>query len=136
MKGYTYKDIKADADANAETDYNVAYARMSVQTVNEDKAEALVTEADVLSGLGTATGDSVLDLIEANVSARVTRLIQNKGINMADPESKAQVEALRAFIGDTAADWLLAQAVETKPKWPGLKPGHVQNALEGFGSKN
>ena len=134
MRNYTYKDLKEDMDVNGETDFNVAFARMSVETVDSPKAEALVTESDVLSGLGMTSGSTLLAALEANLPAPVIRVIQSRGIDMANAESQSQVQVLRGTIGDDAANWLIAQAVQTKDVWPGLKPGHLQNALEGFGS--
>lgn len=137
MHGYSYAAIKADVDTNGDVDFMAAYNRMKDETVTVAKSEALVTEADVLGGLGMSSGSTLIAQLEAALPAPVIRVIQSRGIDMAHAESQAQVEALRATIGNTAADWLIAQASETKPKWPNLKPGYCQNAMQTvFGKEN
>lgn len=111
-------------------DADAAYTRMSAETVSNAKASAKVTEAMVLSGLGMTAGVALLTALEQALPGPVIRVLQSEGINVADPEAQAVIESLRGTIGDDAADWLLAQAIEVKPRWPGLKPGHVVNAIE------
>ena len=111
-------------------DYEQAYTRMSAETETVTLNEARITEGDVLRGLGVTAGATALGVFEAQLPASVNRLIQSEGIDMAHAESRATVESMRGLLGDAAADWLLAQNQKVQSKWPGLKPGHIQNAIE------
>ena len=132
-----YKAIADEVSAKGYADYETAFAAMSAETVSADKTTAIVTEGMILSGLGVTEGSTFIAALEANLPAPVIRVLQASGIDVADPEAKASLAAMLAggLITQAAADFCAAQAVEVKPKWPRLEPGHVQNAVEGFGSK-
>jgi hypothetical protein len=128
-------NYRAIADAVLpEEDYQTAFARMSAETVTETvEGEVWVTELSIMSRLGVVLADTILTKIEAAVPARVQRMIQSdKGINLNDPQTLALVNGLVAatILTQDEADALLAPLSTTKPKWPGLAPGHVQNAMQ------
>ena len=123
-----YKAIADEVEAKSYIDYNAAFVNMSAETVNEDKTEARITEAMILSGLGLVAGTALIDHIETNYHASVVRVLQGEGINVADAEAKAALAA-DTGIPQPTKDWIAAQAVDTKPKWPGLKAGHIQMAI-------
>ena len=110
-----------------------AFTRLSAATVTEDKAVAKYSELSLMSELGVTLADTILTKIEAQVSARVVRMIQSvEGVNLADPETKGLLAGLLAGGALTQAehDALIDLTKETKPVWPNLKLGHVQNAME------
>ena len=112
--------------------YQAAYDLMIEETITQDKAEARYSELDILSELGAVEGDAILGRVEAGVSARIQRAIQSEnGIDLADPQSKEMLTALKASGAITQADYdaLIGLTSETVDVWPGLKPGHVQSAL-------
>ena len=114
--------------------HQTAFDVMVAETETRAKTENYETERAVPARLGVSTGDALLAKIEAAVPARVQRLIQSgDGINLADPETVGLVAALVAggALTQQEADDLLASNTETVLSWPGLKPGHVLNALEG-----
>jgi hypothetical protein len=128
-------DYKAIADAVLPgEDYEIAYARMSAETVTEAvTGDVYESEISMMSRLGVTMADTILTKIEAAVPARVQRLIQSeRGINLADPQTQGMVAQMVAggVLTQDEADALLAPLSVTKPKWPGLKPGYVQNAIE------
>lgn len=128
-------DYKAIADYYQQSgfaDVITAYATMSAETVTTDKPSAKVTESMILSGLGMSSCSALIATLEANLPAPVIRVLQNEGIDVANSESKLQIAALLSggLISQTTNDWLIAQSKQATPKWPGLKPGHISNALE------
>lgn len=130
-----YKAIADDVAANGDADYQAAFARMSAETVTEDLPSVRITEAGVISRLGLTDGEAILDAIESApmTSPRVKRLIQlPDGINLADAAAKGFINALQAggHITPAQKTMLMDLTRETKPKWPGLQPGHVQNAID------
>ncbi len=131
-----YKVIADDVEANnggviTGADYEVHFARMSAETVTTDKVGMVrCTEGRILSGLGRTAGNTLISVLEANLSGAEIRILQNGGIDVNDPETKLAIEAMRPLMGDVAADFLLAESKETNAKWRGLKPGHVQNAIQ------
>ena len=113
--------------------YEIAYDAMILETTTTDLESAWYNEIDLMSTLGASEADALLDKIEANVSPRMVRMIQSeKGINLADPQTKGMLAALKAGGAITAGEEtsLLDLTKEDKSDWPGLKNGHVQNALE------
>lgn len=128
-----YVAIADDAQANGDATYQAAFTRMSAETVTEPKTEAFYSELSLMSELGVTLADTILNKVEAAVSPRLVRMIQSeKGVNLADAETLTLLESLKvaAVIDQSEQDALVALTSETKPKWPGLKPGHVQNAMQ------
>lgn len=131
-------DYKAIADEYAAKSYispSAAFAAMSAETVTVAKAEARYTEIGLMSDLGMSVADALLNKIVGSplVSPRVQRLIESEvGINLADAETQGLLTALEGNgdISTAEKNLLLDLASETKPKWPNLKEGHVQNAVE------
>lgn len=128
-------DYKAIADAVLPgEDYETAFARMSAETVTEAvTGDVWESELGIMSRLGVVLADTILTKIEGAVPARVQRLIQSeKGINIADPQTQGLVASLVAggVLTQAEADALMAPLSVTRPKWPGLKPGYVQNAID------
>ena len=113
--------------------YQAAYDAMTAETVTQDVTGALrMTEASILSGLGLTAGAALIDKLEAALHPSAVRLLQGEGINILDPESKAAATGLLAAtaISQGEYDWIASHYTETVQVWPGIKPGHVQNALE------
>lgn len=116
--------------------YEAAYNAMILETTVENiTTEVRITEAAILSGLGLSDGAAFIDKLAAALHPSVMRLLQNNGINVIDAQSKAAMSQLLASTitsGITQAeyDWVASHYTRTIKTWPGLKPGHVQNALE------
>lgn len=127
-----YKEIADYCELNNYTDYITAFDIMSKETITEGKVRFNVTEGMVLSGLGMVSGVELIDALEATMHPAVIRILRDTGVDVADSESRGQLGLLLAgnLITQTAYDWLVAQSQDVKPKWVGLKPGHVQNAIE------
>ena len=113
--------------------YDLAYSTMVSETVTELLTSSWHNELSIISKLGLTNGNTILDKIAGAVPSRVQRLIQSdKGVNLADNQTIALLNSLLTANVITSAEMnsLTALTSTTKPKWPGLKPGHVQNALE------
>lgn len=129
-----YKGI-ADAVLDGE-DAETAFARLSAETIEQPPpAEIYESELGLMSRLGVQLADTILTKIDGAVSERVVRMIRSeRGINLADPQTAALVAGLvQAGVLDqaTEADQLMEPTLPTQvAKWPGLKLGHVVNAIE------
>lgn len=118
-----------------ETQYEAAYAVMVTEAVLQPvDGPVYESELGVMSRLGVMLADQILGKIEAAVPARVQRLIQSeRGINLNDPQTSGLVDGLVAagVLTSEERDALMAPVEpQTVPRWPGLLPGHVQNALQ------
>lgn len=116
-----------------EAQHLAAFDVMRDETIGEPVSGAVFeSEITLMSRLGVADADAILTKIEANVPARVQRLIQSeRGINLADPQTQGLVAQL--VQGDALtqdeSDALFAPLTTTRVRWPGLLPGYVQDAL-------
>lgn len=113
--------------------YQVAYDVMVAETDTIPVSRELrITEGEILSGMGLSNGAAFIDKLVASIHASALRLLQAKGINVIDAESKAVMTNLLngGTINQDEYDWVASYYSETIARWPGLKPGHVQNALE------
>jgi len=132
-----YSSIADDVAANGDSDYEAAFARMSAETVNKD---ANISTADIKAYL-IVTGKWLAIKRSTEDVAEVVRdsLDTFESFQLADPVMGAgyksalqsQMAALKALglIDATDEATVLAMGTQTDPKWPGLKPGHVQNAM-------
>lgn len=105
---------------------------MQAETITRDKQDARYTDLDILRDLGSETGDALLDKIEAAVKPRVSRMIQSVGLDLAHNETKSVLQQLltAGAIDQTDYDALIGLTKETVPRFPGLRPGEIQNALQ------
>lgn len=113
--------------------YETAYNTMIAETASVPVTdEVRLTEASILSGLGLVAGAAFIDKLAANLHASAIRLLQTRGINAIDPESKSAMTSLftNLVISQTEYEWVTGHYDKTVQVWPSLKPGHVQNALE------
>lgn len=111
-----------------------AFTRMAAETVTTPVVgDVYESELGLMSRLGVHDADAILSAIEAAVPERVTRMIRSdRGINLADPQTQGMVAQLVAggVLTQADSDKLLATLTKTEPAWPGLKLGHVINAVE------
>lgn len=125
-------DYKAIADAAPSADWETSWPLLRDASTTVDLEEVRITEAEFLSRLGVTAGDDLLTRIEANIPARVMRLIQSPtGINIADQETIDLLLGLKdaGIISQPEYDTMTGWAKSTRPTWPGLMPGDVQVAL-------
>ncbi len=133
-------DYKGIADRAVEiigtadpSQYVTAYDAMILETTTSPvTTELRIKEGEILSGLGLTAGSAFIDKLQANTHASAMRLLQGEGINVTDSESKTVMSNLLAgsLITQDEYDWVATHYIRTVETWPGLKPGHVQNALE------
>jgi hypothetical protein len=117
--------------------FGSAYDVMAGETVTETLAENFESELAVISRLGIADGITVLETVKAAATQQLgvdtlERLIESeRGVNLADPQTIGFVGALvtAGALTQEQSDALLSSNTVTSPKWPGLKRGHVQDAL-------
>lgn len=118
--------------------FQSAYDAMVAETTEVTKADNWEGELAVISRLGISTAVTILETVKAAALqqlgvATLTRVIESeRGVNLADPETVAFVNALVAgdALTQAQADDLLASNTETVKTWPGLKTGYVRDALE------
>jgi hypothetical protein len=123
-------DYAAIADAAAAyADYQAAFDAMSALTEpapnasitgNGLRAWAAQHDADyqILKGGTDALSEVALRMIDTPDSL----------LDMADPQIQGFVTALG--ISQAGKDALFSRATRTQKVWPGLRPGHVQNAVQ------
>jgi len=105
---------------------------LMAETITREKTSARYTDLDILRELGMETGGAILDKLEAVLPARVVQSMQDQGIDLAHSETKKTLQLLviGGAISQPDYELLLALTNETVPRFPGLRPGEVQNALE------
>jgi len=122
-------DYKAIADeAEQYGDYQSAYNIMSLETVesygalssNNLREWAVSNEADY--NAIKANGDVLTEMALKQIE------IDRSPLDLSKPTIRAFVNSLP--ISDTGKTALLDKAKITSKKWQGLKPGHIQNALQ------
>jgi len=121
----------AIADSVGADDAVIAYARLAAETVTETLPEARIAEADVLRGMGMASGAALLAKLEAALPGPVVRMMQSDGIDVAHPESSAVLDSLLSgsVITQGERDWLDAQKTKASLKYPGLVLDNVVDAI-------
>jgi hypothetical protein len=118
--------------------FQTAFDAMIDETKSVSLAENWETELSVISRMGMATGVAVLEAMKAAGQSTfgtdvIKRLIESpRGVNLADPETIGFVAGLvsAGAVSQADADKLFETNTQSEPKWPGLKPGTVRNALE------
>jgi hypothetical protein len=126
-----YTAIADHVDANGWQDYETAFAAMAAETTTHTKAEARYNELDLMRELGMATAGAVLDKLEQALPARVVRAIQGAGIDLVHAETSAVLDSLvPAVLTTEERSALSGLTVEIVSTWPGLRAGHVQNAMQ------
>lgn len=117
--------------------FQSAFDVMASETESTTLSENFESELAVISRLGISDGITVLETIKAAAAQQLgvntlTRLIEStRGVNLADSQTIGFVSALvsAGALTQAQSDALLASNTVTKPKWPGLKPGIVKDAL-------
>lgn len=142
-------DYKAIADRAEQiigsadpSQYMTAYNVMVNETINRKKpGEVRMNRRMLMRELGAFTADSLLQKIKAGIEGSSftddTKMylldeINTEGIDLNHLETQ---QLLQSFVSSgimTQADYdqLTGLTNETVLSWSGLKPGHVQNALE------
>lgn len=123
-------DYAAIADAAAVyADYQTAFDAMSALT--EPAPNATLSGNDLR--LWAAQRDADYQILKAGtdvLSEIAIRLINtpDSQLSMADPRVQGFIEGMG--ISQAGKDALYAMAARTQKVWPGLKLGHVQNAVQ------
>lgn len=109
-----------------------AAGQMMTETITRSKGVARYTDLDVVRDLGMADGGVLLDKLESVLPQRIVRAMQDIGIDLAHDETKAVLLQLKTESAITADEYdtLIGLGVETAQRFPGLRPGEVQNALQ------
>lgn len=126
-----YKAIADAVETGAYPDYQAAYDAMSVElgavtyrvlTGSELRKWAAVYNTDYQS-LKTAAASGGAEEI-------AVLLVQqpDSTLDVGDPTIQAILSALP--ISELSRDAIYSAAQEQQPKWPSLKAGHVQNAMQ------
>ena len=112
--------------------YELAYDAMKLETITVSVTEDVkVNEATILTLLGTSAGIVLIDKLSA-IHPSIARLLQGDGISVTNPESKIHALLLgEGVLTQAEHDWIVSFYTKEVPVWEGLKPGHVQNALQG-----
>ena len=123
-------DYKAIADAAAVyPDYQAAFDAMSVEldpitynslTSNQMKVWAASNPADYQTLKSASDTSSQLAVLKVDA--------ENGSLEVGDVEVQAFINTL--LITQAGKDDIYARAAKQDPVWPGLKPGHVQNAIQ------
>ena len=131
-----YKAIADRAEALVGLDvsrHTDAFETMKDETEVVQVEEHYESEVAMMSRLGVTQAEAILDKIVGAVSPRVKRMIESdRGINLADPQTQALISELVSnnILTQVEAGQVLEPTQITNLKWPGLRPGYVQNALE------
>ena len=135
MAKVDYAAIADEVSSKGYADYNAAFTAMSAETVTKDKD---IQVADIKAYL-TLVGKRLAIEESTDISAKTARL------SFADFESYRLTEnpaylvqltsVLDALVSDGLIDAgdktaILALGQDSEPKWKGLKPGHIQNAIQ------
>jgi hypothetical protein len=119
--------------------YEDAFQVMIGETVEGPAEGRRITSRDIAAQLGLADGKIFLDALRETIAAgdlmpEVLDWLapEQGGLDATDPAVQQGLALVGGEPRVTPAmvDAVLALAVEVKPAWPGLKRGHVQNALQ------
>ena len=123
--------------------YQLAYDQMITETTTHTKpGEVRMNRRMVMGALGAATGDAILakvfvgldnsGLSAAGIASIKADIDTGEGIDLNNPETQAMLQGFvnAGILTQAEMDQLMSLTQETVPAWPGLLPGHVQNALE------
>lgn len=108
--------------------YDVMRSELSDSSIDGD---VLVTEGIILSKLGSITGGQFIDILEQNFHPAVIRVLRSSGININDAQTIAALDQMLSLeiITQNTYDTIRSLRFNRVHAWPGLKPGHVQDAL-------
>ena len=121
------------------TDTNIMVCFDAIK--NETTAVAKGYNKQTYVSLGGVLGLALTTQLETAVDAAIvagdmapwiSQALNGAGINASDPQISGLLDSLKDKHGidQLLIDAVAALAVETVPLFPGLKPGHVQNALQ------
>ena len=113
--------------------YQAAYDVMVAETFVENVTiEIRVTEGDVIRDMGRTAGNTFLAKLTPILSPAENRLLLGAGIDVIHQDSKQAMADMLAgnVITQSEYDWVASHYTQLYKVWPGLQPGHVQNALE------
>lgn len=120
----------------AALDRAAAFALLRDETVTEPNP-ALITERGLYAALGPVEAEAILGALEQAATANpvVARAITwlrppADGIDLSSAHTRGLLDQLQAGGVLTATQVVALKALgeRTRPKWPGLKEGHIQNA--------
>jgi len=133
-----------DYKAIADRAFEIGGTTNDVFEVMKSETETVVltdnweTRLAILSRLGIAQGAEVLARIEAAVEASpelpdiiIDMIRSERGVNLADPETIGLVNMLVSVgaLSQEQADALLATNTSEQLRFPGLRAGHVADAV-------
>lgn len=121
-------NYKLIADSDPGGDLETAFATMASETITE-KPEVMITYRKIGAAVSLSASFELESAIKAStqIPSWVDDVLRTDGIDVNDPQVSATLGALVS--AQTAAD-ILAMGQVTKPKYQGLKLGHLQNARE------
>jgi len=118
------------------------FATLSAQTSTPVQREsARFNRRMILAELGVMTGASILaDVVsginasplDAATKAYLVAEIDDEGLDLAHPETQAMLQSFvdSGIMAQASYDGLIALTIDTPQRFPGLKRGHIQNALQ------
>jgi len=114
-----------------------AHTTLAAMTITQPRTINRIDLRDIYTALGSVAGETVITALEtaAQGNAVIARALQwaqpgeDMGIDICDAEVQAVFNSLiGGAVTQTMIDGIIALASETVPKYPGLKPAHVEYA--------
>lgn len=126
-----YKAIADAYEAGGYVDAVTAFDAMSAQTVPGVSRSLTGNDLRIWAAMNAADYAALKAAVSADPLSEIAVLLlgsPSSVLDMADPRVQAMVSALP--ITQAGKDALHEAATQTNPMWPGLKIGHITNALQ------
>ena len=121
------------AEASEYADAKTAFDAMSVEKVQTDYEKLTGSDLRIWAGMFADSYNALKVEAQTNVVAEMAAILiqaPNSMMDLNKPEVQAMVAGMvPAVMSQESADWLYARAYREKLVWPGLKLGHVIDAL-------
>ncbi len=118
-----YNELKSEMQSDGllperRTTEQELYKILGLQAAGEfmDSVELAITSGDIRP--------VILDWLKGNIDA-------GDGLDVCNPEVRIALSTMASaeMLSPASVDVVLALGEKSAPKWPGLKPGHVQDAM-------
>lgn len=123
-------DYKLIADNDPGGDIETAYAAMAAETVTSTP-ETRLTYLSIANRVGYAAAAALYDRVIANMPAWINQAMMQGGVDVNNPQTAGILNSLvgGGFTAKMMSD-IINAGVESSPKYPGLKIGHLANARQ------